>query len=85
MRFRWFAQPELKRQVLGAPSYALGRAAGFVFDAAANAAPYVCSRGWCFLVGGFEEFEFRFRRPRWRRRPGSIPRSPLVDSPHPLC
>jgi predicted SAM-dependent methyltransferase len=63
MRMRWFAQPALKRQVLPAPLYWLGRSAGAVIDAFANVSPYVCSRGWCFLVGGFEEIEFRFRRP----------------------
>jgi SAM-dependent methyltransferase len=64
LRLHWLAQPELKRQVLSWPLYVLGRGAGAVIDVVANAAPLLCSRGWCYLVGGFEEIEFRFHKPR---------------------
>jgi hypothetical protein len=29
----------------------------------ANAHPYICSRFWCYWVGGFEQIEFIFRKP----------------------
>ena len=29
----------------------------------ANLQPYVCSRFWCYLVGGFEQIEYIFRKP----------------------
>jgi SAM-dependent methyltransferase len=60
LRLVWFAQPHLKRTVLSAPTYYLGLALGGVLDLLANMAPWLCSRWWCFLVGGFEEIEFRF-------------------------
>jgi SAM-dependent methyltransferase len=63
VRLRWFAQPELKRQELGAIAYAAGRALGWVFDVVANLSPHVTSRLFCFWVGGFEEIEIVFRRP----------------------
>ncbi|MBX4192467.1 class I SAM-dependent methyltransferase [Candidatus Parcubacteria bacterium] len=30
----------------------------------ANVSPMFCSRIWCFWVGGFEEMEFTFKKPR---------------------
>jgi hypothetical protein len=60
---RWFAQPYLKRSVLPAPMVRVGEAVGAVIDRAANASPLVCSRLWCYWVGGFEEIEFRMRKP----------------------
>jgi SAM-dependent methyltransferase len=63
MRLRWSAQPYLKRMVLSRPAFVLAETAGRVFDFFANLHPALCSRGWCFWVGGFEEIEFRFRKP----------------------
>jgi len=60
MKLRWFAQPYLKRTVMRAPLFHLARAAGWLLDLCANIAPFVCSRVWCFWVGGFEELEFEF-------------------------
>ena len=40
----------------------LSEAVGKGIDFFANLSPLLCSRGWCFLVGGFEEIEFRFRK-----------------------
>lgn len=60
MRLTWFAQPELKRTVLSTPSFFLGNAFGMVADLFANLSPVICSRFWCFLVGGFEEIEYHF-------------------------
>ncbi|MBU1108933.1 MAG: class I SAM-dependent methyltransferase [Candidatus Riflebacteria bacterium] len=60
MRLRWFAQPYLKKTVLPAPFYYAGKTLGTIIDFFANASPFVCSRLWCFWVGGFEEIEIVF-------------------------
>ncbi len=61
MKMRWFAQPYLKKKTLPAIDYYLGNAFGAIFDLFANFSPWLCSRLWCFWVGGFEEIEFIFR------------------------
>lgn len=61
MRLTWFAQLYLKRTLMPAPLVLVGRVIGGCIDALANLAPYLCSRIWCFWVGGFEEIEFVFR------------------------
>lgn len=61
MRLTWFAQPYMKRSVLPAPLVSLGQTAGMVIDFFANLSPWLCSRLWCYWVGGFEEIEFTFR------------------------
>lgn len=57
---RWFAQPYLKKTTLPAFAYYFGVMFGNVVDLLANLSPFLCSRLWCFLVGGFEEVTFRF-------------------------
>ncbi|MCX8472834.1 MAG: hypothetical protein ORN85_04210, partial [Sediminibacterium sp.] len=32
----------------------------FIINFFANLSPFLCSRLWCFWVGGFEEIEFVF-------------------------
>lgn len=59
----WFAQPYLKKTVLSPVVFRTATVVGKVLDAAANASPFLCSRLWCFWVGGFEQVEFRFRKP----------------------
>jgi SAM-dependent methyltransferase len=61
LRLRWFAQPYLKKTILPFPVYALGYLLGGAIDLLANISPWLCSRCWCFVVGGFEEIEMRFR------------------------
>ena len=61
MRLTWFAQPYMKKSVLPAPLVLLGQIAGMVIDFFANLSPWLCSRLWCYWVGGFEEIEFIFR------------------------
>lgn len=58
IRLRWFAQPYLKKTVLSKPVFWVAYIIGKIIDFLANLSPYVCSRTWCFLVGGFEEIEF---------------------------
>ena len=61
VRLTWFAQPELKRTVLGPVLFNIARVIGAGIDFLANAAPFVCSRLWCYWVGGFEEMELRMK------------------------
>jgi len=61
MRLRWFAQPYMKRTVMPAFLVTLGQAGGAVIDFFANLSPWICSRLWCYWVGGFEEIEFVFQ------------------------
>jgi SAM-dependent methyltransferase len=69
VRMRWFAQPYLKKSVLPAPLHLAGSLCGKIIDVAANASPLVCSRLWCFFVGGFEEIEFVMRKGPSRLAP----------------
>ncbi len=61
-RLRWFAQPDLKKSVLPGPLVWVGNTLSAVLDTAANLSPLVCSRVWCYWVGGFEEIEFVLRK-----------------------
>jgi SAM-dependent methyltransferase len=58
VRLRWFAQPYLKKDLMPKIVYYAGLVIGGIFDFFANLSPFVCSRLWCFWVGGFEEIEF---------------------------
>ena len=59
-RFRWFGQPYMKKDVMPPGLYWAGRVAGSIIDVFANMSPILCSRLWCFWVGGFEEYEMHF-------------------------
>jgi len=61
MQLSWFAQPYLKKKVMAKPLYLLGLTVGAIISFVANISPFVCSRIWCFWVGGMEEIEFKFR------------------------
>lgn len=60
MKLCWFAQPYLKKQVLSKFSFHLCYLIGAILSFLANLSPFLCSRLWCFWVGGFEEIEFCF-------------------------
>jgi len=60
MKLSWFAQPYFKRTVLSKHVFLMATLIGKMLDAFANLSPFLCSRLWCFLVGGFEEIEFQF-------------------------
>jgi SAM-dependent methyltransferase len=64
MRLRWIIRFDLKKTVI--PSFAMLplRAMNAVFNFLANLNPYICSRFWCFYVGGFEEIEYLFTKPQ---------------------
>lgn len=64
MRFRWSAFSYLL------PNLGYGKIASSgikvldtIFTFSANLNPHLCSRLWCYWVGGFEELEFTFRKP----------------------
>ena len=59
-RLRWFAQPQLKRKNLPGFIVSILTLKGYVIDFFANAYPELCSRVWCYWVGGFEELEIEF-------------------------
>lgn len=60
MRMRWMGQPYLKRTLFPAPVFYLALMKAAIIDFLAKLYPYICSRIWCFWVGGFEEIEFVF-------------------------
>lgn len=61
MRLTWFAQPYMKKSVMSPILVTIGQGIGVVIDIFANASPWLCSRIWCYWVGGFEEIEFIFK------------------------
>ena len=60
VRLHWFAQPYFKKTVLSPAQYYPALIMGKWFDLIAGISPFICSRLWCFWVGGFEEVEFYF-------------------------
>lgn len=61
MRLRWSAQPYLKKSMLPAVLFYIVQTVGSIIDFFANLSPWLCSRLWCYWVGGFEEIEFVFQ------------------------
>lgn len=64
MQLRWFAQPYLKKTVLGPAVFMAAQGLGAIISFFANLSPFLCSRLWCYWVGGFEEIEFQFIKPK---------------------
>jgi SAM-dependent methyltransferase len=62
MEMNWFAQPYLKKITLSPFQYYSGKLMGSIFSSLANLSPYLCSRIWCYWVGGFEEVKYVFRK-----------------------
>ncbi len=61
MRLRWHAFPHLlKRAGYGRLTAVVLTVLNRIFSFFANLSPGLCSRIWCFWVGGFEEIEFNF-------------------------
>ncbi|GAJ08277.1 unnamed protein product, partial [marine sediment metagenome] len=63
MKLIWYAQPYLKKQTLSRFTCIICLIFGTVFDFFAKLSPNLCSRVWCYLVGGFEGIEFHFIKP----------------------
>lgn len=66
-RLRWFGLPRIKKEVVSRSVVGVGILLGDVIDFFANLSPFICSKFWCFWVGGFDEVEFRFVCRKWRR------------------
>lgn len=66
-RLTWFAQPNLKREILSNFSFYIGRLLGRFFDFAGNINLFFTSRLLCFWVGGYEEIEFIFKKPNHKK------------------
>lgn len=60
LHLRWFAQPYLKKMVFPKILFYISSGIGWIIDFFANISPIICSRIWCYWVGGFEEIEFVF-------------------------
>ena len=60
IRLHWFAQHYLMKSILPWYVYYSSIIFGKFIDFFANLNVYLCSRIWCFLVGGFYEIEFHF-------------------------
>ena len=63
MRLDYMIRWDLKKTIVPDWQIALLKPLNAVVTGLANAQPYVCSRFWCYLVGGFEQIEYRFRKP----------------------
>lgn len=62
LKLRWNAFPHiLKKMGYGALSFTIVQTINAVINFVANLSPNICSRVWCFWVGGFEEIEFKFK------------------------
>lgn len=59
MNLHWLGQKEFKKEFFGLAYYPL-RFLDVIFSFFANISPALCSRFWCYYVGGFEEIEFTF-------------------------
>jgi len=58
IKLNWLAQPYLKKQVFSKPLFWSSYIAGEIINFFASLSPVLCSRLWCFWVGGFEEMVF---------------------------
>ena len=59
IKLQWLAQPYLKKEVFSKPVFWTAITVGKIIDFFASLSPVICSRIWCFWVGGFEEMVFR--------------------------
>ncbi len=79
VRLTWFAQPYLKKAVLSPFVFYGATALGKVLDFLANLSPFLCSRLWCFWVGGFEEVFFEFEVVKEKAGKGVEARAHLME------
>lgn len=62
MRLSWFGQPYLKKKVLSKSHFYCALILGKLIDFFANLNLYLCSKIWCFWVGGFDQIEYWLRK-----------------------
>ncbi len=63
MRLDYMIRFDLKEPLIKPWQIAVLRRVNTVVTNLANLQPYVCSRFWCYWVGGFEQIEYVFRKP----------------------
>ena len=61
MKLNWSAQPYLKKQLYSRPVFYSLQFFKVIINFFANLSPNLCSRIWCYWVGGFEETTFEFQ------------------------
>lgn len=62
MKLTWSAQPYRARKLMGPITFRIARILNGIISPLANLSPYLCSRLWCFWVGGFEEIRYTFKK-----------------------
>ena len=62
MKLHWFGQPYFMKTLLPRNLYYFCLIFGKFIDLFANLNVYICSRIWCFWVGGFYEIEYNFTK-----------------------
>lgn len=67
MKMHWLGQKEFKKEFFGLVYYPL-RFLDIIYSSLANVSPGLCSRFWCYWVGGFEEIEFIFAKKEPARK-----------------
>ena len=63
MRLDYMIRWDLKKPIVLDWQIAILKVVHEVMSRLANLQPYACSRFWCYLVGGFEQIEYVFRKP----------------------
>lgn len=63
MRLDWAIRFDIYRMVVPGWQVAIVRLLNFIITPLANLSPGLCSRLWCYWVGGFEQIEYVFRKP----------------------
>ena len=62
LRLDYMIRWDLKKPIVSDWQIAILKVVNKVVCALANLQPYACSRFWCYLVGGFEQIEYVFRK-----------------------
>ncbi|MFH1620609.1 MAG: methyltransferase domain-containing protein [Patescibacteria group bacterium] len=62
LRLDWTIRPDIYRMVIPDWQVEIIRAINAILTPLANLSPGLCSRIWCYWVGGFEQIEYRFRK-----------------------
>lgn len=66
MELRYMIRWDLKAPIIKNWQIRILQLLNIVMSGLANMQPYVCSRFWCYAVGGFEEIEYIFQAPEHR-------------------
>ncbi|MCC6563697.1 methyltransferase domain-containing protein [Candidatus Uhrbacteria bacterium] len=64
LRLDWIARFDIYDMVVPKWQVIILRIMNAIITPLANASPGLCSRLWCYWVGGFEQIEYVFRKPK---------------------